>query len=40
MLNYVEKSGIEQKINKQANDITEILEPERFVAKHFGGGEA
>lgn len=36
MLSYVQETQIDKELNQEINDIANIIEPERFIEKHYG----
>lgn len=36
MLSYVNESQIDKELNREMNDIANIIEPGRFIERHYG----
>ena len=36
MLSYVQETEIDKELSQEINDIENIIEPERFIERHYG----
>ena len=37
MLSYVQETQIDKELNQEIDDIANIIEPQKFIEKHYGG---